>query len=108
MDVFLTQVEYTQLPVILAYLDPIFKFAFGISYEYQTIKLNVLTTNGSLYKFSNNSSFYVIYIRSDVSSQLLTLYYLCIIKYRVTIISCIIIIYLIKPNNDEKTPAAFN
>jgi hypothetical protein len=100
MDVFLTQVEYTAACVTLAYFRPYILFAFGISYEYQTIKLNdVLTPERfSFINFSNNSSLYVIYIRSVSSQFLLDILIRTLLSTVFTIISCIIIIYLIKPN----------
>jgi rod shape-determining protein MreD len=88
--------------VTLAYLRPyIFKFAFGISYEYQTIKLNDVLTperfsfiliSVIIHHFTlfileafQVSFFWDILIRTLLSTVF-------------TIISCIIIIYLIKPN----------
>lgn len=88
--------------VILAYVRPtIFKFSFGVSYEYQTIKLNdVLTPE----RFS--------FILMSVVIHHITLFILeafqvsffwdillrTVLSTVFTIISCIIIIYLIKPN----------
>lgn len=88
--------------LILAYVRPtIFKFSFGISYEYQTIKLNdVLTPE----RFS--------FILMSVVIHHVTLFILeafqisffwdillrTVLSTAFTIISCIIIIYLIKPN----------
>ncbi|HEY4619011.1 MAG TPA: rod shape-determining protein MreD [Flavobacterium sp.] len=88
--------------LILAYVRPtIFKFSFGISYEYQTIKLNdVLTPE----RFS--------FILMSVVIHHVTLFILeafqisffwdillrTLLSTVFTIISCIIIIYLIKPN----------
>lgn len=88
--------------LILAYVRPtIFKFSFGISYEYQTIKLNdVLTPE----RFS--------FIMMSVVIHHVTLFVLeafqvsffwdillrTLLSTVFTIISCIIIIYLIKPN----------
>ncbi|WP_339920594.1 rod shape-determining protein MreD [uncultured Flavobacterium sp.] len=86
----------------LAYLRPsIFKFSFGISYEYQTIKLNdvltperfsfilisVIVHHFTLFILEafQVSFFWDILIRTLLSTVF-------------TIISCIIIIYLIKPN----------
>ena len=86
----------------LAYLRPsIFKFSFGISYEYQTIKLNDVLTperfsfiliSVVIHHFTlfileafQVSFFWDILIRTLLSTVF-------------TIISCIIIIYLIKPN----------
>jgi hypothetical protein len=88
--------------VTLAYFRPyIFKFAFGISYEYQTIKLNDVLTperfsfiliSVIIHHFTlfileafQVSFFWDILIRTLLSTVF-------------TIISCIIIIYLIKPN----------
>lgn len=88
--------------LVLAYMRPtIFKFSFGVSYEYQTIKLNdVLTPE----RFS--------FIMMSVIIHHITLFILeafqvnffwdillrTVLSTVFTIISCIIIIYLIKPN----------
>lgn len=88
--------------LVLAYFRPsIFKFAFGLSYEYQTIKLNdVLTPE----RFS--------FILLSVVVHHFTLFLLEAFQFSIifdilirtllstvfTIIICIIIIYLIKPN----------
>lgn len=88
--------------LVLAYFRPsIFKFAFGLSYEYQTIKLNdVLTPE----RFS--------FILLSVVIHHFTLFLLEAFQFSIifdilirtllstifTIIICIIIIYLIKPN----------
>lgn len=93
---------HTTACIILAYYRPyVFKFSFGISYEYQTIKLNdVLTPE----RFS--------FILLSVVIHHLTLFVLEAFKFSFffdilirtilssifTIITCIIIIYLIKPN----------
>ncbi|MGO4817843.1 rod shape-determining protein MreD [Flavobacterium sp. W22_SRS_FP1] len=88
--------------LILAYVRPtLFKFSFGVSYEYQTIKLNdVLTPE----RFS--------FILMSVVIHHVTLFILeafqisffwdillrTVLSTAFTIITCIIIIYLIKPN----------
>jgi len=88
--------------LVLAYMRPtLFKFSFGVSYEYQTIKLNdVLTPE----RFS--------FIMMSVIIHHITLFILeafqvsffwdillrTVLSTVFTIISCIIIIYLIKPN----------
>lgn len=88
--------------LVLAYVRPtIFKFSFGVSYEYQTIKLNdVLTPE----RFS--------FILMSVVIHHVTLFILeafqvsffwdillrTVLSTVFTIISCIILIYLIKPN----------
>ena len=93
---------HTTASLLLAYFRPsIFKFAFGVSYEYQTIKLNdaltperfsfilvsVLIHHLTLFILEafQFSLFWDILIRTLLSSIL-------------TIAICIIIIYLIKPN----------
>lgn len=88
--------------LLLAYYRPyIFKFAFGVSYEYQTIKLNdsltperftfillaVVIHHFSLFILE---AFQVSFIFDILIRTLLSTVF--------TIISCIIIIYLIKPN----------
>ncbi len=87
--------------LVLAYSRPyIFKFSFGVSYEYQTIKLNDVLTperfsfillSVIIHHFTlfileafQVSFFWDILIRSLLSTVF-------------TVISCIIIIYLIKP-----------
>jgi rod shape-determining protein MreD len=88
--------------VLLAYLRPyFFKFSFGLSYEYQTVKLNdVLTPE----RFS--------FILLAVSTHHITLFLLesfqitffldvllrTVLSTLFTILTCIILIYLIKPN----------
>lgn len=88
--------------LVLAFVRPtIFKFSFGVSYEYQTIKLNdVLTPERFSFILMSAvihhitlfileafqvSFFWDILLRTVLSTVF-------------TIISCIIIIYLIKPN----------
>jgi rod shape-determining protein MreD len=93
---------HTTACIILAYYRPyLFKFAFGLSYEYQTIKLNdVLTPE----RFT--------FILLSVIIHHLTLFTLEAFKFTLildillrttlssvfTLILCIIIIYLTKPN----------
>ncbi len=87
--------------VVLAFLRPqIFKFAFGLSYEYQTVKLNDILTPE---RFS--------FILASVLIHHLVLFFLEIFSFELffqmlfrtifssifTIILSIIIIYLIKP-----------
>ncbi len=93
---------HTTACIILAYFRPyIFKFSFGLSYEYQTIKLNDVITperfsfillSVVLHHFTlflleafQISFFWDVLLRTLLS----TLF---------TIIICITIIYLIKPN----------
>jgi rod shape-determining protein MreD len=87
--------------LMLAYLRPsIFKFSFGISYEYQTIKINdVLTPE----RFSFIFLAVVIHHTTLFILEAFQISFIWDILIRTllsavfTIISCIIIIYLIKP-----------
>jgi rod shape-determining protein MreD len=88
--------------LILAYVRPtIFKFSFGISYEYQTIKLNdVLTPE----RFSFILISVVIHhlllfiLEAFQISFFWDILLRTVLSTVFTIVSCIIIIYLIKPN----------
>lgn len=88
--------------LVLAYYRPyIFKFAFGLSYEYQTIKLNnVLTPE----RFSFILIAAVIHHLTLFLLEVFRLNFLweillkTIVSTIFTIIICIIIIYIIKPN----------
>ena len=88
--------------VVLAYYRPaIFKFSFGLSYEYQTVKLNdVLTPE----RFSFILIAVVIhhavlfFLEIFKISSLWDILVRTILSTIFTIISCIIIIYIIKPN----------
>ena len=88
--------------VLVAYLRPFFfKFSFGLSYEYQTIKLNdvltperftfillaVLTHHITLFLLE---SFQITFLLDVMLRTLLSTLF--------TILTCIILIYLIKPN----------
>ncbi|MGQ2982780.1 rod shape-determining protein MreD [Flavobacterium sp.] len=87
--------------VTLAYLRPVFfKFSFGVSYEYQTVKIN---DRMSPERFS--------FILISIITHHLILYLLEIFRFSLildalirvlattvfTLLTCIIIIYLIKP-----------
>jgi rod shape-determining protein MreD len=103
MDLFSNSAGFhTTACVVLAYYRPyLFKFAFGLSYEYQTIKMNdVLTPE----RFT--------FLLLSVFIHHITLFTLEVFKFRLileillrtllssifTIVLCIIIIYLIKPS----------
>jgi rod shape-determining protein MreD len=93
---------HTTACLILAYYRPyLFKFAFGVSYEYQTIKLNESLTPERFsfillavvihhFTLFILEAFQVTFILDILIRTLLSTIF--------TIISCIIIIYLIKPN----------
>ncbi|MEC4004640.1 rod shape-determining protein MreD [Flavobacterium sp. SUN052] len=88
--------------VMLAFLRPsIFKFSFGLSYEYQTVRLNdVLTPE----RFSFILLAVIIHHLTLFVLEVFTFEYLWNIILRTlvstlfTIIICILIIYLIKPS----------
>jgi len=88
--------------LLLAYYRPyIFKFSFGLSYEYQTVKLNdVLTPE----RFSFILIAVVIHHFTLFLLEIFRLNFLweiflkTILSTLFTILICIIIIYLIKPN----------
>lgn len=88
--------------LLLAYFRPyIFKFSFGLSYEYQTVRLNdVLTTE----RFSFILISVVIHHFSLFLLEVFQLNFLWDILLRTllstifTIIICVILIYIFKPN----------
>jgi hypothetical protein len=88
--------------IVLAYYRPyIFKFSFGLSYEYQTVKLNdVLTPE----RFSFILIAVVIHHFTLFILEVFRLNFLWEILLKTflstifTIILCVIIIYIIKPN----------
>lgn len=88
--------------VVLAYYRPyIFKFSFGLSYEYQTVKLNDVLT-------PERFSFILIaVVLHHLILFLLEVFHLTflweillktVLSTVFTILICIIIIYIIKPN----------
>lgn len=88
--------------VMLAYFRPsIFKFSFGLSYEYQTVRLNdVLTPE----RFSFILLAVIIHHLSLFVLEVFTFEFVwdiilrTIVSTLFTIIICILIIYLIKPS----------
>ncbi|PKB17131.1 rod shape-determining protein MreD [Flavobacterium sp. 5] len=88
--------------VILAYLRPFFfKFSFGLSYEYQTIKLNdVLTPERFTFILLAVTTHHVtlFLLESFQISFLLDVLLRTLLSTLFTILTCIILIYLIKPN----------
>ncbi|MFZ4670391.1 MAG: rod shape-determining protein MreD [Flavobacterium sp.] len=88
--------------VVLAYYRPsIFKFSFGLSYEYQTVKLNDILTPE---RFSFILIAVVIHHAILFFLEIFKISFLWDILARTvlstifTITSCIIIIYIIKPS----------
>lgn len=88
--------------LVLAYYRPyLFKFSFGLSYEYQTIRLNdVLTPERfSFILLSVVVHHLVLFILEAFKiSFILDVLIRTIFSAIFTIIICIIIIYIIKPN----------
>ncbi|MBC5863751.1 rod shape-determining protein MreD [Flavobacterium sp. K77] len=88
--------------LMLAYLRPyLFKFAFGLSYEYQTIRLNdVLTPQRFTFILLSVviHHFTLFLLEAFQLSFLLDTLITTLLSTVFTILICIIIIYLIKPN----------
>lgn len=88
--------------VVLAYYRPaIFKFSFGLSYEYQTVKLNdVLTPERfSFLLIAVVLHHFVLFVLEVFKiSFLWDILVRTVLSTLFTIITCIIIIYIIKPS----------
>jgi hypothetical protein len=88
--------------LVLAYFRPsIFKFSFGISYEYQTIKINDSLTPERfsfilLAVLIHHITMFVL--EAFQVDFLLDILIRTLLSSVFTVLSCIIIIYLIKPN----------
>ena len=93
---------HTTASLLLAYFRPsIFKFAFGVSYEYQTIKLNDTLTpeRFSFLLVAVVLHHLVLFIFESFQFSLLwDILIRTLLSIIVTLVICIIIIYLIKPN----------
>ncbi|MBF2707910.1 rod shape-determining protein MreD [Flavobacterium soyangense] len=93
---------HTTACVILAYYRPyLFKFSFGLSYEYQTVKLNdeVTPERFSFILLSVLIHHFILFtLEAFKFSFILDILIRTILSTVFTIIICIIIIYLIKPN----------
>lgn len=88
--------------VLLAYLRPyFFKFSFGLSYEYQTIKLNdVLTPERFTFILLAVSTHHIVLFLLEAFqvSFILDILLRTLLSILFTILICIILIYLTKPN----------
>jgi len=93
---------HTTASLLLAYFRPsIFKFAFGVSYEYQTIKLNDTLTpeRFSFLLVAVVLHHLVLFIFEAFQFSLLwDILIRTLLSSSITLIICIIIIYIIKPN----------
>jgi rod shape-determining protein MreD len=87
--------------IVLAYFRPsIFKFSFGLSYEYQTVKLNDILTpeRFSFILIAVGIHHSVLFILEVFKiSLLIDILLRTVLSTLFTIITCIIIIYIIKP-----------
>lgn len=93
---------HTMASVILAYIRPsLFKFAFGLSYEYQTVKIADKITPERITLlllaifFHHFILFFFEYFRMDLLFTILTRTFLSSIF---TFIICLLTIYIIKPS----------
>ncbi|MBW4361973.1 rod shape-determining protein MreD [Flavobacterium taihuense] len=88
--------------VLLAHLRPyFFKFSFGLSYEYQTVKLNdVLTPERFTFILLAVSTHHItlFLLESFQITFILDVLLRTVLSALFTILTCIILIYLIKPN----------
>ncbi len=88
--------------LVLAYMRPsIFKFSFGISYEYQTVKINnrLSPERFSFILISVVIHHIILYLLEVFRfSLILDILLRTVFSALFTLIVCIIIIYLIKPN----------
>lgn len=88
--------------VVLAYYRPaIFKFSFGLSYEYQTVKLNdVLTPERFSFILIAVAIHHLVLFALEIFniSSLWDILVRTVLSTIFTIITCIIIIYIIKPS----------
>ncbi|MES2747997.1 MAG: rod shape-determining protein MreD [Bacteroidota bacterium] len=103
MDMFLNSGGvHTTSCLVLAYFRPaIFKFSFGLSYEYQTVKLNdVLTPERFSFLFLSIVLHHIILFILEIFT--IDFFWNIIVRTLVstlfTIIISILIIYLIKPS----------
>lgn len=93
---------HTAACIILAYYRPyLFKLSFGLSYEYQTVKLNDVITpeRFSFILFSVVLHHFVLFLLEAFQFAFFwDILLRTILSTLFTIILCIIMIYLIKPN----------
>ncbi len=93
---------HTTACLVLAYYRPyLFRFSFGLSYEYQTVKLNDVMTpeRFSFILLSVVIHHFVLFVLEAFKvSFFLDVLFRTLLSTIFTIIICIIIIYLIKPN----------
>jgi len=103
MDMFMnTAGVHATACLVLAYFRPtILKYTFGLSYEYQTVKIaEKINTERFMYLLVSIFLFSTILFSLEIFSFtfILTILARIISSTILTLIICIIIIYLIKPN----------
>jgi rod shape-determining protein MreD len=88
--------------ILLAYFRPFFfKFSFGLSYEYQTVKLNdVLTPERFTFILLAVTTHHIVLflLESFEITFIFDVLLRILLSTLFTILTCIILIYLIKPN----------
>lgn len=103
MDIFSNSGGFnTTACIVLAYYRPyLFKFAFGLSYEYQTVRLNdILTPERFIFILFSVLIHHLILFSLEAFKFTLILEVLLrtICSSIFTIVLCVIMIYLTKPN----------
>lgn len=101
MDMFLNTGFHAVACVTLAFLRPaFFRFAFGVSYEYQTVKINdrLSPERFSFILISVVTHHLILYLLEVFRfSLILDILLRTVLTTLFTLLICIIIIYLIKP-----------
>lgn len=89
--------------VVLAYVRPtFFKFSFGVSYEYQTVRINdKLTPERFSFLLISVLTHHIILFLLEIFkfSFILNILLRTLLSTAFTLILCIIIIYIFKPSN---------
>lgn len=103
MDIFSNSggIHTTACLVLAFYRSYLFKFSFGLSFEYQTVKLNDVVTpeRASFIVLSVLIHHFILFaLEAFKSSLLIDVLLRTLLSSLFTIIICVIIIYLIKPN----------
>lgn len=102
MDIFCTSGGiHTMAAITLAYLRPaFFRFAFGVSYEYQTIKINSdLTPERFSFMFVSviTHHFILFFLETFKPTYIFEIILKTVLSSLFTLLFCILIIYLFKP-----------
>lgn len=91
--------------LILAFIRPyFFKLSFGLSYEYQTVRLNDVVTpeRFSFILFSVATHHFILFLVEIFSVDFIwEIGIRTVVSTLLTVIFCLLIIYLIKPNKQR-------